>query len=100
MKKALMRGGVALLGLLWGALSYGWLLFSLALAFVTSRPGSFEYEYEDKSMIPLGWLGLGMYAAFLAVIVWRLHKGRKLALFLLPALLALCALVLWTVAGA
>lgn len=74
---------VILTGLIWGAISFFWLGYSvLKLGNFIEEPGSLDYEYQGKAMRIYGLIGCILYAIFFAVILLFLsRKKRNLIIF-------------------
>ncbi len=83
------RMTVILTGLIWGAISFFWLGYSvLTLGNFIEEPGSLDYEYQGNAMRIYGLIGCILYAIFFAVILLFLsRKKRNLFIFLFSMIL-------------
>ncbi len=81
---------VILTGLIWGAISFFWLGYSvLTLGNLIEEPGSLDYEYEGDAMRIYGLIGLILYAMLFAVVLLFLsRKKRNLFIFLSSMILS------------
>lgn len=69
---------VILSGLIWGAVSFFWLGYSiLSLGNFIEEPGSFDYEAEGEAMRIYGLTGCILYVIVFAVILFLLNKQKQ-----------------------
>lgn len=92
MKDAGKKVKLVLAGVLWGHISFYWLVISLVLAFPFSYPGSYDYDLSDQYMIPYGYFGLAAYVLIIVVaIILNRKKPKRIAYFGIPAVFTLIA---------
>ena len=87
----------AMLGYVWGIISTVWLGYSILIAgSFLSEPGSYEYEYEDKSFQNLGVFGCILYVVtFLLLCYCMKDKKRYLMLSLSFMVLGIAGIMIY-----
>lgn len=93
MKATVKKIILVLSGVLWGAISFWWLIISICLAFPFSYPGSYDYDLMDQHLIPYGYFGLASYVLIIVIaIILNRKKPKRIAYFGITAVVTLIAI--------
>ena len=93
MKAAVEKIMLVLSGVLWGAISFWWIIISLCLAFPFSYPGSYDYNLQNQYLTPFGYFGLVSYVLIIVIAIMLNRKNpKRIAYFGITAVVTLIAI--------
>lgn len=98
MKAAVEKIILVLSGVFWGAISFWWIIISLCLAFPFSYPGSYDYDLQDRYLIPFGYFGLASYVLIIVIsIILNRKNPKRIAYFGITAVITLIAIAVFRI---